>query len=143
MHTISQGHFSGVVAILVGLATATLIYLHPEQLLVPGWVAYSACMAFVFAGWALLAQADSRRQRYRWLVVALIGTMLVPPLWAALGGSSQTCSAAIVGVVLVPSELICRVIWGVSAAILFVLFFWSIRWALVKPSEESQGTPLK
>jgi hypothetical protein len=91
-------------------------------------------MAFVIAGWALLAQADSGRQYYRWLVVALIGTMLVPALWATLGASSQTCSAAIVGVVFIPSEMVCRVVWGVSAAILFILFFWSIRRAMVKPN---------
>lgn len=134
MSTSSQGHSFGVVAILAGLSTASLIYLHPEQLLVPAWVAYSACMAFVIAGWALLAQADSGRQYYRWLVVALIGTMLVPALWATLGASSQTCSAAIVGVVFIPSEMVCRVVWGVSAAILFILFFWSIRRAMVKPN---------
>lgn len=135
MASTSQGHSFGVVAILAGLATATLIYLHPEQLLVPSWVVYSACMAFVFAGWALLAQADSGRRSYRWLVVALIGTMLVPPLWAALGTSSQTCSAAIIGIVFFPSDVVCRVVWGVSAAILFVLLLWPVRWAMVKLNE--------
>jgi hypothetical protein len=130
----TQGHSAGVVSILAGVATATLIYLHPEHLLVPGWVAYSACLAFVFAGWILLAQADSGRQHFRWLVVALVGTMIVPALWAALGTSSQTCSAAIAGIVFVPSDVVCRVVWGVSAVVLFVLFIWSIRWAMVKPN---------
>jgi hypothetical protein len=134
MPSSTRGHSAGVVAILAGAATATLIYLHPEHLLVPSWVAYSACMAFVFAGWALLALAGAGRQRYRWLVVALLGTMLVPPLWAAIGASSQTCSAAVVGIVFVPSEVFCRGVWGLSAVVLFVLFVWSIRWAMVKPN---------
>lgn len=133
MQANSQGYSFGVVAILAGLATATLIYLHPEQLRVPSWVAYSACMAFVLAGWALLAQSSSARRYYRWMVVALIGTMLVPPLWAAFGASAQTCSAAIVGIVFFPSDVACRVVWGVSAAFLFVFLFWSIRWAMEKP----------
>jgi hypothetical protein len=37
-------------------------------------------------------------------------------------------------VVFIPSEMVCRVVWGVSAAILFILFFWSIRRAMVKPN---------
>lgn len=116
------------------MATATLIYLHPEYLLVPSWVAYSACMAFVLAGWALIAQTCFGQQRYRWLIVALVVTMLVPPLWAAFGASSQTCSAAIFGIVFVPSDVVCRVGWGVSAVVLIVLVIWSIRWAMVKPN---------
>ena len=136
MPSTTSSHFAGFVAILAGSATATLIYLHPEHLLVPGWVAYSACMAFVLAGWALLAQASSGRQHYRWLIVALLGTLLIPPLWAAFGSSSQTCSAAIVGFEIVPSEVFCRVVWGVSAAFLLLLLFWAIRWAMTKPNAD-------
>lgn len=130
----NQGQSAGVIAIVAGLATATLIYLHPEHLRVPAWVAYSACMAFVFAGVALLTQAGTGRRGYRWLIVALLGSMLVPPLWAALGPSSQSCSAAVLGMVYVPSEAICRGLWGVSAVVLLALLIWSIRWAAAKPS---------
>ena len=132
----NQGHYAGAIAILAGLATATLIYRHPEHLLVPVWVAYAACLAFVFAGWALIAQASSGRRYYRWLLVGLLGSMLVPPFWAAFGRSAQSCSAAIIGVGFIPSEAFCRLAWGASAAVLLAIFIWAIRWAMAKPKAD-------
>ena len=130
MPSTSQARYPGVIAIAAGVLTAVPIYLHPELLLVPSWVAYSACGAFVLAGLALVAQSASRSVAYRWLVVALVGSMLIPPLWAAFGTSSQSCSAAILGSVFVPTEVACRAVWGVSSLFLIVIFIMSVRWAV-------------
>jgi len=125
-----QGRHVGALAILAGGTTATLIYLHPELLRVPGWIAYSACTAFVLAGLALIAQSHANSRAYRWLVVALVGSMLVPPLWAAIGANSQFCSAAILGIAFVPSALACRVLWGLVSLFIALVFFWAVRWAM-------------
>lgn len=130
----AQGHVAGIIATATGLGTAALIYRHPEHLLVPGWVAYSACAAFVLAGLAILAQAHVGQRYYRWLVVALLGAMLVPPLWAAFGSSAQSCSAAILGLSFVPTDVVCRGVWAVSAMFLFVMLLAAARWALARPN---------
>lgn len=134
MPSSTPGRYSGVIAILAGVSTAALIYLHPEQLRVPGWVAYSACAAFVLAGLALMAQASS--PAYRWLVVVLLVAMLAPPLWAAFGTSSQTCAAALFGIVFIPSEFACRVVWGASSLLLFAILVLAVRWAMTRPDAD-------
>lgn len=116
------------------MATATLIYLHPEHVLVPSWVAYAACGAFVLAGLALVAQSASYFRGCRWLIVALVGSMRVPRLWAALGASSQSCSAAVLGHVFIPTELACRRAWGISSLLLTAVFILAVRWAVAARS---------
>jgi hypothetical protein len=122
--------YSGAVAVAAGVLTAVLIYVHPESLRVPRWVAYVACGAFVLAGFAVIAQSGGASVAYRWLVVGVIGAMLVPPLWAALGVSPPTCSAEVLGSLIIPAGVACRALWAVSSLLLAVIFIMVVRWAL-------------
>jgi hypothetical protein len=52
----------GCAAIALGAGSAAAIYLHPEGLRAPAWVAYAAVSTFVLAGAALLAGAFGARR---------------------------------------------------------------------------------
>jgi len=47
----------GIVAIAAGAGSALAIYLRPQALRAPAWVAYAAVATFVLAGASLLAGA--------------------------------------------------------------------------------------
>lgn len=59
----------GCLCTLAGVATAIGIYWHPDQLNVPAWVAYAACLAFVMAGLSVLAREFERPHAADWLAV--------------------------------------------------------------------------
>ncbi len=52
----------GIVAIVLGAGTAAAIYLHPQALYAPAWVANAAVATFPLAGAALIAGALGARR---------------------------------------------------------------------------------
>ena len=111
-------------SIVAGLLTAAVINLHPEGLHVPTWVAYVACAAFVFAGLTLVAHEFDLRRTHAWLVVACVASLLVPGAWVAFDPGVRECSVSGPFLSGVGSELVCRGVFGLGAAIVAAFLVW-------------------
>ena len=125
-----QRLFGGLLAALVGLLTAVMIYLHPENLNVPAWVAYAACAAFVFAGLTIAAHEFALRRTHAWLAAACTAGLLIPGAWVALGPGARECSVVSPFFGAAGSDLLCRGVFGVGAAIVAALLVWAVSRAL-------------
>jgi len=68
----SSAGLIGSLCAAAGIAAAAGIHWHPEQLNVPAWVAYAACLAFVFAGLSVIAREFALGRLASWLVVAFM-----------------------------------------------------------------------
>ena len=136
-----QRLFGGVVSTLAGLLTAAVIYLHPENLHAPAWVAYAACAAFVFAGLTIMAYEFALHRIHVWLAVACMAALLVPGAWVAFGPGARKCSVALPSFSTVGSDLLCRGAFGIGAIVVAALLVWVVLRALrqqnaVNPSVE-------
>jgi hypothetical protein len=120
----------GATLTLAACGMAVLVYLHPEKLKAPAWVAFSAVGLLGFAGACVIVQALRWNDLARWLVCALLGGMTVIPAWIALGSGSRQCSAVSFGLRSAVSEAMCRGVFGVSTVILAALFAVAVRAAL-------------
>ena len=121
-----QRLIGGLISIVAGLVTATLIYLHPENLHAPAWVAYAACAAFVFAGLTIMAYEFGLRRFHAWLVVACVTALLAPGAWVAFGPGARKCSVALPFFSGVGSDLLCRAAFGVGAVIVAAILVWAV-----------------
>ena len=120
----------GFFSTTVGLLTAAMIYLHPEQLHVPAWVAYAACAAFVFAGLTIVAYEFALHRTHAWLAAACTAGLLIPGAWVAFGPGVRACSVAVPFFSGVGSDLLCRGVFGVGAVIVAALLVWAVLTAL-------------
>ena len=105
----------GIVAIAAGAGSAVAIYLRPQALRAPAWVAYAAVATFELAGAALIAGALGAKRLARWLGVLIMFGLLVPGLWIALGPGARDCSFSLGFLSSVASELFCRAGFGLGA----------------------------
>ena len=126
-----QRLLGGFVSALVGLFTALMIYLHPEKLHAPAWVAYVACAAFVFAGLTILAYEFALHRIHAWLVAACTASLLVPGAWVAFGPGERECSVAVPFFSTIASGLLCRGAFGLGAVIVAALLVWVV-WRAVR-----------
>ena len=110
----------GIVAIAAGAGTALAIYLRPQGLRAPAWVAYAAIATFVLAGASLIAGARGAKRLARWLGVLIMCGLLVPGLWIAFGPGARDCSFSLVFVSGTATEFFCRVGFGVGALLCLV-----------------------
>lgn len=122
---------SGVLIAVVGLVALTVIYLKPEGLHVPFWVAFTACSSFVIAGAAIALHSISVKV-YQWLIVTLLAAMTAVPIWVAVGFGSRSCTT---NIPYLASELSCRVAFGASALVLLVMLSFAILQAVRSPNE--------
>jgi len=120
----------GLVAIAAGVLAAAMIYLRPETLNVPAWVAYVACAAFVFAGLAIIAHEFALHRTHAWLAVACVASLGVPGAWAAFGPGKRECSVSGPFFSSGGSDLVCRGAFGLGAVIVAVLLVWMVWRAL-------------
>ena len=104
----------GIAVVAMALALCALIYLHPEQLHAPAWVAYSAAAAFFVAGLSLLAGPAGATRTQNWLAVVLVVCMVLPGLWVAFGGGERQCKVSFTFLQF-ESEALCRGAFGVGA----------------------------
>ena len=104
----------GIVAIAAGAGSALAIYLRPQALRAPAWVAYAAIATFVLAGASLLAGALGAKWLARWLGVLIMCALLVPGLWIAVGPGARDCSFSLGFLSSVASELFCRAGFGLG-----------------------------
>ena len=114
------------VSTVAGVLTAAMIYLHPEGLHVPAWVAYVACAAFVFAGLTITADEFALRRTHAWLVVACAASLLVPGAWVAFGPGVHECSVSAPFLSGIGSDLLCRGAFGIGAVIVAALLVWMV-----------------
>jgi hypothetical protein len=89
---------AGVAIAALGSAVALLAFLQPQQMRAPAGVVYAAALAFVFAGWAVVARARGHPLLKAWLPVPLLLCMVTPALWLGFGPGYRQCGiAAVVG----------------------------------------------
>ena len=133
-----QRLLGALVSTVAGLLTAVVIYLRPEGLHVPAWVAYVACAAFVFAGLSIMAHEFALHRTHTWLVVACVASLLVPGAWIGFGPGVRECSVS--GPLLsgMGSELMCRGAFGLGAVIVAALLVWIVWRALRGRSGKGQ-----
>jgi len=131
-----QRLLGALVTTVAGLLTAAVIYLRPEGLHVPAWVAYVACAAFVFAGLTIIAHEFALRRTHAWLVVACVASLLVPGAWIAFGPGVRECSVSGPFLSGIGSDLLCRGVFGLGAVIVAALLVWIVWRALREHSRK-------
>jgi hypothetical protein len=131
-----QRLLGALVSTVAGLLTAAMIYLNPERLHVPAWVAYVACAAFVFAGLTIMAHEFAFRRTHAWLVVACVASLWVPGAWVAFGPGVRKCSVSGPFFSGIGSDLACRGAFGLGAVIVAALLVWIVLRALRRQSRK-------
>ena len=102
----------------LGTAVAILIYLQPEQLAAPMWVAMLACLCFVFAGAAMSIRPESNPLLHQCMVLAILLAMTAIPAWIALGPGERQCTS---NVPFFNGSGSCRVVFGVSTLLMLLV----------------------
>jgi len=130
---------AGVAIAALGSAIALLAFLQPQQMRAPAGVVYAAALAFVFAGWTVVARARGHSRLKAWLPVPLLLCMVTPAVWIAFGPGHRQCGiAAVAGVLRIfgaRSDLPCRMGFGVAAVVGCFLVLLAVRQA-VRSSRE-------
>jgi len=120
---------------LMGVLVVTLIYLHPEGLHVPAWVAYVAASAFVLAGLCLLAAVTGMIWLQRLLGVAVGLSLFVVSLWVAFGPGPRECSVSLSFVQGVAADALCRGAFAIGAILVGLFIVLAIYRIVSKRSE--------
>jgi hypothetical protein len=118
------------ISITIGLTAVILIYLHPENLRAPAWVAYAAGCAFVLAGLCILAGAFEMVWLWRWLAIAAAVSLLAISVWVAFGAGARECSVSPAFLRRLAPQLVCRGAFGVGAALVALFIVVAIRRAV-------------
>ena len=125
--TRTQRLFGGWAALGIGVLSLVMMYLHPEQLRVPAWVAYAAMSSFVCAGGALLTgESAATRTVAPWLGVLATIALMVPAVWIAFGPGPRNCAAALAFFSTTASDWVCRGVFGFGALIGLLILFLMI-----------------
>jgi hypothetical protein len=111
---------SGLFAMAVGVGVSALVWLQPQQLRVPAWVAHACAAAFVFAGLVILTRTGSTLSAY--LSALTAAALLVPGAWVAFGPGARECSFSVPFVQGLAPGLVCRAVFGVGAILTAVVF---------------------
>lgn len=117
----------------LSLLTGYIIYLQPEGLKVPVYIAIIALAVFFVTGLAILLHGRVTSERYHHLMQSIILLMSIVPLWIAFDPAEKQCR---VNLILVSSDLSCRIGFGIGALILVIIFILSF--TLLKKREISE-----
>ena len=120
---------------LLGVLVVMLIYLHPEGLHVPAWVAYVAASAFVLAGLCILAMVIGMVWLQRLLGVAVALSLFVVSLWVAFGPGPRECSVSLSFVQGVAADALCRGAFAIGAILVGLFIVLAIYRIVSKRSE--------
>ncbi len=125
----TQTALYGVLVVAAGGLSAASIQWHPEVLNVPAWVGYSACLAFVFVGLSVIAQAYAHRRTAACLAVAFLAALALTAIWVAFGPGSRECSVSLASwvgsYVGMGSDWVCRGVFGFGAVVGTIVLLWS------------------
>ena len=118
----------GWAALAIGVLGIVMMHLHPENLRVPGWVAYAAMSSFVWAGFALLmGEYAATRKAAPWPgVLATIG-LIVPFAWIALGPGPMECTVMLPFLSTAAADWMCRGAFGFAALLGLLILFLAAR----------------
>jgi len=105
----------GWLLIVVGLSMGLLIYLFPENLRAPAWVAYLATSVFVFTGLNLLSTAFGYRRAAATFIILIPFAFTVIAGWISWGPGYRDCTASALFFTTGASNLACRVGFGIGA----------------------------
>ena len=119
--------FIGVGLIIAGAAMTLAVYSHSESLRVPAWVAYAAIAAFPLAGVVLLLRLAGAKRLATSLGVFLVGGLMVPFAFVALGPGPMECSGSFIGVSGIVPDWLCRAGFGFGALIGAVILVLVLR----------------
>ena len=126
--------FAGAGIAALGAALALVAFLRPQELRVPPAVMYLCALAFVFAGWIVVARARNHPLLKAWLPVALVACMVAPAVWLGFGSGRRQCTlSAVQSVVRIfgtRSDLPCRIGFAVAAVVGVAIVLLMLRQAL-------------
>ena len=120
----------GVLTVAAGALAAAGIHWHPEQLNAPEWAGYSACLAFVFVGLSVVAEANARPRAAAWLALGFLGALVLAAMWVGFGPGSRECSFWLSSIAGISTDWICRGVFGLGAVIGAGLLLWGASRAL-------------
>jgi len=130
----NSGVAAGVAVAALGAVIALLAYLRPQAMHVPPFVVYLAALAFVLAGWTLVARARGHRLLKAWLPVFLLASLVAPAVWLGFGSGRRQCTFSAMQSVMrifgTRSDLLCRIGFGVAAVVGIVLVLLAVRHAI-------------
>ena len=126
----SSAALIGILCAAAGIAAAAGIYWNPEQLNVPAWVGYVACLAFVFAGLSVIARGFALGHLASWLALAFMAALVLTAIWLAFGPGSRECSVSFSLFRGFASDWLCRGVFGFGALVGTALLVWLFRRAL-------------
>ena len=115
----------------LGIAVAALVYLQPEQLKAPMWVAMLACLCFVFAGSAMAIRREAHPVLHQCMVLGILLTMTAIPAWISLGPGEPQCTS---NVPFFTGSNSCRAVFGISTVLMLMVLEVARRqlWRLLK-----------
>jgi hypothetical protein len=122
----------GACLLAAAVLTAVLMHLYPEKLRVPAWVAFWAAALLGLAGVCIVMAALRLHSSLRWLVCGILAAMAVIPGWIATSSAATHCSVVSNGLRAIFPETGCRVVFGLGAVVLMVMFGCALRDALRK-----------
>ena len=123
----SSAALIGGLCAAAGVAAAVGIHWHPEQLNAPAWVAYAACLAFVFAGLSVVAREFARARLASWLAVAFSAALVLTAMWVAFGPGSRECSVSLPLFNGIAADWLCRGVFGFGALVGAAFVVWLFR----------------
>lgn len=118
---------TGALASLMGVGVAIAIYLRPDGLRVPAFVAYAAAAAFILVGFVIFAIETKRARLHGWLIVALLAAMFTPAAWVAFGPGERECTVAPGFLEFLATGALCRAAFGLGAVLLAVMLYFACR----------------
>jgi hypothetical protein len=111
----------GAAVAALGAALTLAMFLQPQALRVPAPIGYLAGLAFVLAGWTIVARAQGHVRLKAWLPVLLLACMVTPAIWLAFGSGQRQCTLGIARTMArifgARSDLACRIGFAVAAVV--------------------------
>ena len=104
----------GMALVVIFIILCSLMYLEPQKLKAPAWVAYCAATAFFIAGLLLLARATSASRAKNWLAAGLVLAIVLPGIWVAFGAGDRQCTSSL-PFLQFALEALCRSAFGIGA----------------------------
>lgn len=134
MRTKQPHPLAAPLSMAAGMAIAVLVYIRPEKLNAPAWVAYAAAAAFFLAGVAMLARrAEASHRTTGWIVAGLLACLLTPTFWMAVTDPVRGCGLDVLGWWTVGTGWLCRAGFLVIAAVGLLVLVLAVRQALRPP----------
>ncbi|WP_299405861.1 hypothetical protein [Acaryochloris sp. IP29b_bin.148] len=107
----------GLVFLVFGILFAFLVYLRPDLLHVPAWIAYASAGVSAIAGLLVLTANDNRLDLQKLLILLLALLLCLISGWIAFGPGVRECSVHGAGGWTQQSGLACRIPFGLSMLI--------------------------